>query len=340
MKKFIFKLLKFSALIYVPLIITLVLYLTFDPFKVIYERNTYFDPINKPNIELNKDFVSTYTFINNLKNNKYDSFIFGNSRSIFYEIKDWKKHIGSSSKCYHFDASGEALYAMHKKILFISKKNVKIKNCLLILDYPTLKQVDSKKGHLSVIAPPLVDYSNLAEFHKTFFEAFISPKFLRAYFDFKINGKVKDYMKEEHLIDDRTFEYDYKTNEMRFVEIENQIKNGTYYTPKRISVFYKRDEVLLESEAIISEKQKNLLIEIQSVFKKNNTNLKVIINPLYDQKKLNFKDLKYLKRLFGENNVFDYSGKNEITEDFHNYYEASHYRPHVTRKIMEEIYQK
>ncbi|NBR15021.1 MAG: hypothetical protein EBU01_10655, partial [Crocinitomicaceae bacterium] len=149
MKKFIFKLLKFSALIYVPLIITLVLYLTFDPFKVIYERNTYFDPINKPNIELNKDFVSTYTFINNLKNNKYDSFIFGNSRSIFYEIKDWKKHIGSSSKCYHFDASGEALYAMHKKILFISKKNVKIKNCLLILDYPTLKQVDSKKGHLS-----------------------------------------------------------------------------------------------------------------------------------------------------------------------------------------------
>ena len=42
--------------------------------------------------------------------------------------------------------------------------------------------------------------------------------------------------------------------------------------------------------------------------------------------------------LEGKQNVFDFSGINFITNDYHNYYENSHYRPHVADYIMKEIY--
>jgi len=40
----------------------------------------------------------------------------------------------------------------------------------------------------------------------------------------------------------------------------------------------------------------------------------------------------------GKKNVYDFSGKNKLTTPIGNYYETSHYRPHVANKIMELIY--
>ena len=59
---------------------------------------------------------------------------------------------------------------------------------------------------------------------------------------------------------------------------------------------------------------------------------------MYDQKKLNIEDLSILNALFGKENVFDFSGINQITNNLYNYYETSHYRPHVAKKIIDEIY--
>jgi hypothetical protein len=337
MKKFLKKFFGFSSVFLIPLFILLSIYIYVDPFKVVYSYTHYFEPVNPPNIELNKDFVSTYTFMENSKRHEYNSFIFGNSRSIFYEVNDWKNHIEGEKGCFHFDASGEALYAMHKKILFLKDRDVRIKNCLIILDFSTLQQVEPKVGHLSVIAPPLVEYSNLLEFHKTFFEAFVTPNFFYAIMDFTINGKVKEYMTQDHLIDERTFLYDKLSNQMRFEEFEEMIENGTFYTEKRKKVFYTRSEKERISEPIIGEKQLALLQEMSLMLRQMKSDVKIVINPLYDQKKLNQKDLKQLNHIFG-NEVYDFSGKNFITEDYKNYYEASHYRPHVAKFVMEKIY--
>ena len=70
----------------------------------------------------------------------------------------------------------------------------------------------------------------------------------------------------------------------------------------------------------------------------NKTNYRIIISPLYNQIKLNNQDLDYLKQLFGKDNVFDFSGINKFTKDYNNYYESSHYRPHIAREIMQLIY--
>jgi hypothetical protein len=88
--------------------------------------------------------------------------------------------------------------------------------------------------------------------------------------------------------------------------------------------------------------KKDYLKDLQMVaeaFKKNKTNYKIIIAPLYDQRAFNLSDKAILEKYFGKDNIYDYSGKNELTDYLGNYYEGSHFKPVVGKKIMEEIYQ-
>jgi len=341
MRAFLKKVVIFISIGLIPFIIAGILYLKYDPFKVLYNYKCYIETNKKATVTLDKDYVSTSTFINNNSTQKYNSFIFGNSRSIFFEINDWKPYLKNDARCFHYDATGESLWAINKKINFINKSGNKIKNILLIFDHATLVQDHGANTHLGIISPQLVNYSNILKFHKTFFFTFLEPEFFFTYMDYQLSGKVKQYMKESYILDHRKRDYDPITNEMRFSYFENLIENNEYYTPNRLSVFYKRDTLnQFFSKKCIGEKQEIMLNNIASIAKKHNTNLKIIISPLYDQKKLNPKDLNYLIKLFGKENIFDFAGINSFTNDYRNYYESSHYRPHVTREILRKVYSK
>lgn len=322
-----------------PLILLLSFYVISDPFKVIWHYNSYFES-NKPEyVTLDKDYVSTSTFCNYYQKEQFNSFIFGNSRSIFYEIKNWKKHINPDSKCFHFDASSESLYALDKKLIFIDGK-VPLKNALIILDGEMLKRIVPRELPWASISPQLENYSNFVAFHITFLKAFFNVRFMTAYIDLKISGKVKNYMKDGSLLSDTPVYYDLKTNEERLSNFEKEIAAGKYYTSERRAVFYNRNYNDSVASPIISYRQKVLLNNMRAVLKKNRTNFRIVINPLYDQIRLNPNDVDYLKHLFGKNNVFDFSGKNRITDDYHNYYENSHYRPNIAAMIMNLIYMR
>ena len=124
MKTFLHRLINFSLVGIIPLTLLLSVYIFLDPFKVIYSYEIFYDSSAKGWVGLNKDYVSTSTFLNGYKNNHYNSFIFGNSRSIFYQISDWEKHLPAGSSCFHFDASGETLFGIGKKIEFIDSRGV------------------------------------------------------------------------------------------------------------------------------------------------------------------------------------------------------------------------
>ena len=238
MKKFFFKLILFSL----PIIFIIFSYFILDPFKVIYSYDSFYDRSVAGCVFLNKDYVSTTNFDNYYDTLKYNSFIFGNSRTLVYQTSEWKKYIGNES-CYHFDASDEALYAIQKKIKYLNEKKVKIKNVLLILDHRTLIKDNPKSGHLGIISPQLEAKSNFFNFHLASIRAFLNIKFLFVYFDFKISGKVKSYMKKGFLIEDRPFEYDYISNEVRFDQYEDLIIKNEFYTKERMRVFYNRDTI-------------------------------------------------------------------------------------------------
>jgi hypothetical protein len=336
MKKFLLDLIRFSTVALIIVITWLFVYISFDPFKVIWHYDRFVENNAKAYIVLNQDYVSTKTFDNNYEKYLYNSFIFGNSRSIFYQISDWKNHIGQKSSAFHFDASVEALYSLHKKIVYIDSKKAKIDNVLLVIDNTLLKKDKPNTGPLFEISPQLEHNENLLSFHFTYFKAFTAPKFFIPVIYYKLTNNVLPIMK--NALDYRQRIYDPITNETQFEALEKMIDDGKYYTKEKLSVFYERGTVQLYAEPSIFSTQKLMLIEIHDIFLKHHTNYKIIISPLYNQVKLNQNDLQYLNKLFGEKNVFDYSGINNFTKDYTNYYEASHYRPHVTRKILEEIY--
>lgn len=313
------------------------LYLYLDPYQVIHEYDSFFENNANAYIPINQDYVSTSTFDSNCKTIKMNSFIFGNSRSLFYQVSDWKKHIGQENNTFHFDASGESLYALHKKVAYINKKKMKIDHVLLIVDESLLSRDNPQPGILFEISPQLVNNDNFFHFHFQYVKAYFSSIVPLTYF--KVTNKVPFPSSIfNYKFDNRKRFYDPTSNEMQFKIVEKMIDEGKYYTKEKMNLFYRRDTIQKYSKQTILSKQEVMLEEIFTVFTEHNTKYKIIINPLYNQIKINQKDLKYLKELFGKEHVFDFSGINNYTKDYQNYYETSHYRPHISRKILKEIY--
>lgn len=330
MKKFILK----AFIISIPFIAIFLFYVITDPYKIIYSYKSFFPS----HVALNKEYVSYETFKRYNPEEKYDSFIFGNSRSIFYEIKSWEKHI-SSHKCFHFDAATESLRGVHDKITYLHNHKIPLKNVLIVLDYSLLKKGDLKNGILFLDYPEVSGMSQL-EYQFTFFKEFIVPDFALAYFDYRIHDSIKQYMINEQIFNVIEREYTPQTNEGKYTVIENTIKKDPklFYTAKKMLVFQRKPMIEKYTSSVIKEKQRKLLQEMHSIFKQCNTNYRIVISPLYDQKQLNPKDLDILYSIFGKQNVFDFSGKNWITDNYMNYYESSHYRPFIADSIMNIIY--
>jgi len=335
-RSFLIKLTLFST----PFLVLVGLYFYLDPFRVFKHYDAYYQSGKPMYVCPNKDVVSTENWINHSPEFAYDSYIFGNSRSIYYQVGIWKDYIHrEASKCYHFDASGESIFGVTKKIAFIDSRKTHIANALLVIDAALLNQDKNSAGHIFIKDPNISGQNPLA-FQIDCLKDFFDFNFMSAYFDFKLSGKVKEYMKRDFILDDRPFFYDYVTNEMRQDFFETMIKKDPteYYGPRK-NIFYTRDTTSPKiAKAVIRAPQAELLNTIAAIFKKDSTSYRIVISPLYDQQQINPADLSFLKDLFGKDKVFDFSGINAFTNNIQNYYETSHYRPHVASAIMKQIY--
>lgn len=112
---------------------------------------------------------------------------------------------------------------------------------------------------------------------------------------------------------------------------------GYYNRLLNKGIFYDRSKINY-SKCHISELEILQLNSIKKIFSRNNTNYKIIISPNYDQIPLEKEQIELLGEIFGKRNVYNFSGKNRLTEEIGNYYEASHFRPNVANEIFENIY--
>ena len=331
-------LLKRQLLFLTPMFLAIATYAYLDPFKVVLHYDSVYAHNYTGGVGLNAGYVSTATFDNNCKHIAYNSFIFGNSRSIYYRVYEWQKYLSHGCMPYHFDASAETIDGIARKMAYIQSKGLRIHNALLIIDASVVSRTTPLDGHLYALPPQLCAYRNFLKFHTDFLCAFLNPKFLCAFTDYSINGKIKDYMKHDYLLSDEHFTYSPTTNECCYDFYEQQIASGTYYTPERMKVFDGVQHPDSISPKVIGTKQLAVLKHISQILHTQATNYKIVISPLYNQIKFNPADLAILHRMFGKENVYDFSGKNRFTNDYHNYYEQSHYRPTVASDILHIIY--
>lgn len=314
------------------MILLFVSYYYYDPFKVVKHYSDYSYSYVIPN----RDYISTTMFNNNYSKRGYNSFIFGSSRTLAFRPASWQKYLSAGDKTFMFDASGESIYGIYTKLKYLESKKVKINNALIILCRDaSFVNSENHKGHLFIKHPATSGESSI-DFQSEFFKAYLNPKFMFAFFSYKIIGAYKPFM--AGYIENRKITYDTLTNEINIIDQENEItQHPANYYLKRKEMFYKRTSEKIDSIPQINKKQEFMLSEIRRILEKNNAQYKVVISPLYEQIKFNPKDILLLQKEFGSH-LYDFSGKNSFTEDKMNYYETSHYRPKVGDSILKIIY--
>lgn len=331
MKKNLRDKLLFLALIFVPGLILILLYLHFDPFQVIkkYDTYTYFP------IEPNRDFISTQNYLTRQPRYEYNSFIFGSSRATSFDPDSWIKYLDTGSIPYCFDAAGESIFGIYTKLKFLDGEKADIKNVLILFCRGAFSKFKNHNDHLGV-KHPKVSGESWFKFHFIFIETYLNLKFLLGYYSFLFTQETNFFTKG--IIEDKGITIDPISNHIRMNLWENQLKKdkSQYYESRR-NIFYKRKGEMFESDQSIQEIQLKMLTEIKEILERNHTNYRIILSPVYDQIKFSAQDKKILIDLFREN-LYDFTGENFITINDTNWYEIYHFRPFIADTILNIVY--
>ncbi len=314
-----------------PMFVLLIGYFIFDPFQILRKYEAYPDNFAK---SLNRDRISTQTFLNNNQKYHYKSFIFGSSRSSIFYARNWGKHINDSIP-YHFDASCETISGIATKLRFIEKNGNKVENSLLVLDRSNFEYDQDTLGSIFV-----QDYrvSGLPwwKYQIIFINSYFSKGFFVAYFDNLITGNYRNYMRS--FLEFRKINYTPIVNDFIFTGFIENIQRDSVQYYNQPDFFYTRPQEKQFVGKVIKPYQLKYIEEIKAIFERNNTKFKIVLGPTYDQKYFNSEDLAILQEYFGAKNIYDFSGQNEFTNHKTNYYEIYHYKPSVANKIMDKIY--
>lgn len=315
MKRF----LTYCLLFALPFVILVLPYFVWDPFKVLYHYDIYCTPGEPQAVNINRTMVSQRMFDQYHEQYGWNSYIFGSSRSDYYRIADWESHLDSLSHGAHMAGYGESLYGIWTKLKYMDGKT-ELRNVLICIDKDVLSESKVEKEPLWCPLPSWSKDVSWLEFHWIYLKAYLKPAFWKAYCEPK-----------------KPFWYDVSKNE-ELNELNAMLPDSIFYDAERMEMFYDRPtEQQYEVIPIILAEQKQQLLDIWHICEMNGTDYRLVINPAYDQIKLSADDMAWLVEIFGEH-LYDFSGQNDLTEDFHHYYDKSHFRVEIAAEVMRRIY--
>ncbi len=331
MNSFLRKLLIFS----IPILLYIIIVLSLDIFKIFKDYDNYYD---QDITTLNRSLVSTKIYLKHKDSIKYNSFIFGSSRSQAFKTPQWTKYLPDDAVPFHYDAHSEDLYGIFKKIEFLDSIGANIDHTLIVIDRETLAGTSKRLEHLLINPLEFGDVTKL-QFYGSYIKANLNPRFILAYTDFKFFKTYRSYMKNYVRIDKYPDTFTPVFNDS-YYGLAKEIKEdslGYYKRLKQKGVFYKRPRPSITTLKK-TEKEVALLSSIKAILNKHNTNYKIVISPLYDQIPMEKEQLALLYSIFGKENIYNFSGVNSLTSSISNYFESSHYKPKVANTILDSIY--
>lgn len=255
-----------------------------------------------------------------------------------FRSREWGKYIHDSIP-FHFDASSENIQGIYDKLKYLDETGNPLKNVLLVTD-PTVYRGSAHDGYFGYNADYKIDGSSAIKFHYIFFKGFITNFFFVSYIDYCLNHKYKPYMQGSIPDSMEQYTFDSITNdwilEKRIAYIHSDsvkfYSNKYQFTPRLASP--------PAFEACINSDCEAILRSIKKIFDKHQTHYKIILGPIYTQRKTNEKDITTLKNIFGNQNVFDFSGINKYSNNIGNYYDHTHYKTYIGAELLQIIYNK
>lgn len=331
MKRFLLRILSFFG---IPIILLLAIYFITDPFKMLRPFSiNYYD-------EINRDYISSELFLKNDPKVHYNSFIFGSSRCCGFNTYHWKHYLPDNSRQFLFQGWGESLTGIEQKIDYLDKNGNDIANAIVVFDIPG----SFSKEQLSHDVLSIKHYRFSGQ-SKVAFQAYLFFGFIQK--PSKWFTSIKDYLwptKKEIAFD--TLSNDWN-KENKDIDINCQPERDSLKNCSDLTkiVLLKEIESVTDSNQeqsapLLTDDLFEKLIHIKKVFDKHHTDYKIIISPAiyYTHQAINLEDLKKIENVFGEEKVFNYSGKNNITVDCYNFSDPNHFGLSVGWQIIEDIY--
>jgi len=329
MRPFISKLIIFLF----PLLAIIFLYVRADP---------YFDFFEYENLSWTYSFqelgdISTKKLLKT--DIEYNSFILGSSRTVSAYACYMEKEI-KGAKFFHYAGWGERIGAVYEKLGLIDSLGLDIKNVLIYIDTDcTFKYTGEVYQSNHYLLTGSTKEAYLVKHFRSFLGNLSIDK-IRILLGLTASKSVS-----------RTWESDKHTNDPNHncsdsIILENYglVQNDKPYIQKMDSLrkegfLYSRPSEQVYLEPQISELEKDILYKIKNLFKKHQTVYSIVISPLYDQKKFCSSDMNILEEVF-QQNIYDYSGINEITKDAYNYYDRKHFQFYISKNIIDTLVPK
>ena len=323
-----------SVLFFVPLLILIAVYLLTDPYKTLKPFSlTYFS-------NTNRDYLSSELFVYNYSEQQYNSYIFGSSRGCGINTYHWLVFLPDGAHQYLFQAWSETITGIDQKLTYINDHHYPIDNALVLIDIPgSFSNPQLPHQAISIKDP------RFSKQPKWLYQVILFYDFIQKPSEwwFAIRNKLNHKLPEVG--------FDPISNDWVANNKEKDIscppkKDSLNNLSRKAKAAFLQDYVnnptisLPESVSIINEHVLGVMNHIKSIFEGNDTEFKIIVTPGYGYKypAISDSDLRLLQTTFGEDNVYDFSGRMDITLDPNNFSDPNHFGQNIGWQILEEVY--
>ncbi len=309
-----------------------------DPFMIIKDYKDYDHP--RANFGLqNLGYISWLKFKKNNPSKHYDSFILGASCTLTYQSKYWKEYINGS--VFRLPSNDENLYEIVNLLEALEKQpHQKIRN-ILIVSEPRLLAIDEETKGIMHTFPREVSGRSIFSLGTDYVKGFFSMPFNYSYMKYVVSRMIG--RKSGDSPENNQGIADPKTNDdLSISQREADINSKgllAYYNEKK-EVFAGVDTMRRETmPALFGDSQIALFKRVKAVAQRHNTNLKIAIGPNLETGYMNPKDDAILREIFGDKNVVNYNvPAHKDLEKKENFYDKVHYRPHIAKQILRDLY--
>ena len=325
---------RIAFLLLVPLLLLAAVYFVTDPYKTLRPFSlTYFDSTNR-------DYLSSELYVLNSAEHEYDSFIFGSSRGCGINTYHWLKYLPEGSSQFLFQAWSETLTGIDQKISYIDEHQGNLKNAIILIDIPGSFSRTQLSTKALAIKDPRFSRQPRWIYHAIQFYNFIQKpsQWVRA---------VKGYIHPQTPF----VGFDVVTNDWKNSNRERDLESiperdslGNLNRNAKAALFKdyvnNPNAVIPAGKDLIDGSILSVLTHIREVFQRQKTDYRIIITPGYCYKypAISSRDLSILKSVFGENNVYDFSGRLDITSDYNSFSDPNHFGLRIGWLMIEEIY--